>query len=139
MDSKGLYNSHFAFVQTNHTLLVAHRFSGGTFYLTLVYGDNDELEKRKLWEMLQTTATNIAAPWIIMGDFNHLLHLDDRIGGLPVTQHNIRDFQQCLCTIGVQDLNWKGCRPGLRSESSAQEFTLELIAFLSMATGWTPI
>jgi len=27
---------------------VAHRFSGGTFYLTLVYEDNDELERRKL-------------------------------------------------------------------------------------------
>jgi len=44
--------------QTIHCWVV-HKFSGGAFYLTLVYGDNDEQERRKLWELLQTTVTNI--------------------------------------------------------------------------------
>jgi len=30
---------------------VIHSFSGSTFYLTLVYGDNDKMERRKLWEL----------------------------------------------------------------------------------------
>lgn len=65
---------------------VTHRFSANTFYLTLVYGDNDEVERKKLQKLLQDLESDITTPWTIMADFNHLLHLDDRIGGLPVTQ-----------------------------------------------------
>ena len=83
---------------------VAYNFFGSTFCLTLVYGDNDEMERRKLWELLHDLEANITTPWIIMGDFNQLLHLDDRIGGLPVTQQDIWNFRQCICTIGLQDL-----------------------------------
>jgi len=71
---------------------IAHSFSENTFYLTLVYGDNDEMERKRLWKMLVSLEIGIQASWLIMGDFNHLLHLDDRIGGLSITQQDIQEF-----------------------------------------------
>jgi len=37
---------------------ITHSFSRNTFYLTLVYGDNDEMERKRLWEMLISLANN---------------------------------------------------------------------------------
>jgi len=83
------------------------------------------MERSKLWELLQDLETDITTPWIIMVDFNHLLHLYDRIRGLPVTQQDIWDFQQCTCIIRVQDLAWKGCR---YTWTNKQEFGLRIFS-----------
>lgn len=30
--------------------------------------------------------------WIVLGDFNVVLHIEDRLGGSPVTLANVMDF-----------------------------------------------
>jgi len=46
---------------------------------------------------------NIHTPWIIIGDFNHLLNIEDRIGGQPVTLNDVEDFQRCTVDIELHD------------------------------------
>ncbi|KAJ8423783.1 hypothetical protein Cgig2_018442 [Carnegiea gigantea] len=47
----------------------------------------------KVAQSFQDIEGNPSAPWVVMGDFNHLSDIDDRIGGLPATQARIMDFQ----------------------------------------------
>ena len=61
-----------------------HHFSGRSRWLTFAYGENKEMKRKQLWEFLSLMRPNIQAPWMLLGDFHHLLHLDDRIGGQPV-------------------------------------------------------
>jgi len=63
---------------------ILQTFTNKTFVLTAVYGSNDEDESHTLRQFLITKA-NIALPWLIVGDFNHPLFTDARIGGGPVT------------------------------------------------------
>lgn len=86
-----------------------HLFSNKRFALTAVYGSNDEEERHALWQFL-TAQSNTHLPWLIPGDFNHPLQMDDRIGGVPVTLRETEDFQKCAQSAGFQDVAWKGCR-----------------------------
>ncbi|XP_060217032.1 uncharacterized protein LOC132644455 [Lycium barbarum] len=47
-------------------------------------------------------------PWVVLGDFNAVLHAEDRIGGTPVTYAEIVDFQLCLDTCGLVELPTNG-------------------------------
>ena len=48
------------------------------FYITIVYAFNKEEGRRLLWKDLETI--NEADPCVLLGDFNDILHADDRIG-----------------------------------------------------------
>ncbi|KAG5606944.1 hypothetical protein H5410_028436 [Solanum commersonii] len=51
------------------------------------------LEQRKtLWSTLNDLTCNSHLPWIISGDFNAMLHPQDRLFGAPVTPAEIKDF-----------------------------------------------
>ncbi|KAM6543410.1 hypothetical protein CsatB_007857 [Cannabis sativa] len=48
------------------------------FYATFVYGFNDEQGRQQLWQGLQGLSST--DPWIVLGDFNDILHKEERIG-----------------------------------------------------------
>ncbi|XP_062075585.1 uncharacterized protein LOC133779669 [Humulus lupulus] len=52
----------------------------GRFLVTFVYGYNDESFREQLWNDLQDLAVGITEPWMVIGDFNEILSLQDRIG-----------------------------------------------------------
>ncbi|XP_060210999.1 uncharacterized protein LOC132638023 [Lycium barbarum] len=45
-----------------------------------------------------------------MGDFNSILHAEDRIGGNQVTHAEIVDFQDCLDGCGLVEMPSNGCK-----------------------------
>jgi exonuclease III len=53
-----------------------------TIRLTFVYGHNTPAERRTLWTYLsQESSQNTCTPWIVIGDFNAIMHAGDRTGG----------------------------------------------------------
>ncbi|XP_062080586.1 uncharacterized protein LOC133785355 [Humulus lupulus] len=65
------------------------------YYLSVVYGSN-QLETRKTsWSDLATVQRPVT-PWIIMGDFNDVFHVDDRLGGRPISVKEMEDARQWL-------------------------------------------
>lgn len=75
---------------------VQHKFSNKQFSLTVVYVSNDDVERQVLQKFLIDLAGRIIEPWLITGDFNHVLFLDDRIAGFFVTHQDIEELQQCV-------------------------------------------
>ncbi|XP_019251316.1 PREDICTED: uncharacterized protein LOC109230251 [Nicotiana attenuata] len=79
------------------------------FLATFVYAYNSREERSELWEYLCQTAGMGHKPWITMGDFNSVLHEEDRQGGNPITLNEVIDFQSCLDVTGLTELPNSGC------------------------------
>ncbi|KAL2896932.1 ATP synthase subunit b chloroplastic [Bienertia sinuspersici] len=62
-----------------------------TFYCTFVYGANDPNMREQLWREIIVLNRNIKDPWLLIGDFNCILHLDERIGSpvIGVAMHKV--------------------------------------------------
>ncbi|KAI9105191.1 hypothetical protein K1719_022720 [Acacia pycnantha] len=51
------------------------------FLFTAVYGSPQKQYRRYIWQDLASLAKNISSPWILVGDFNAILHHNERQGG----------------------------------------------------------
>jgi len=52
---------------------------------------------------------SLLEPWLLMGDFNSILRLEERVGGAGVTHYQITDFADCCVGLGLSDLQFTGC------------------------------
>ncbi|XP_057478787.1 uncharacterized protein LOC130766107 [Actinidia eriantha] len=64
--------------------------------------------RRTLWTNLDRYNENLADPWLVLEDFNNVLHADERSNGQSITQYEIRDFQQCCSKLGLVDTGYSG-------------------------------
>ncbi|XP_019248341.1 PREDICTED: uncharacterized protein LOC109227596 [Nicotiana attenuata] len=77
--------------------------------ITFVYGMNTQQERQELWRILKQINSSITEPWMVIGDFNAILSVHDRVNGLPVKQSEMEDFQNCIQEIGLGQLSKKVC------------------------------
>ncbi|RAL43220.1 hypothetical protein DM860_010002 [Cuscuta australis] len=54
------------------------------------------------------TNTNIKGPWVVIGDFNNPLHIEDRKGGNPIGWEDIADFRNCVVACGLEEMPTQG-------------------------------
>lgn len=47
--------------------------------------------------------STVQGPWLIMGDFNNVLSVEERIGGLQPNYMEILFFQDCLSECGLEE------------------------------------
>lgn len=87
---------------------VIDRNSSFSSYITFVYGLHTIYDIVSLWGRLRSVQTT--GPWLIIGDFNTVLHVEDRLNGAPVHQAEIADFQYCIYEIGEGKITKRGCR-----------------------------
>ncbi|BFG40358.1 hypothetical protein CerSpe_266320 [Prunus speciosa] len=52
--------------------------------LTVVYANPSGFKREKLWEYLDFVATCHQLPWLLAGDFNEMLGVEDKLGGASV-------------------------------------------------------
>ncbi|XP_074315320.1 uncharacterized protein LOC141651511 [Silene latifolia] len=64
-------------VQVIH-VAVAHLLSGFSWTCSVVYGFNKDSERVGMWHSLQQCKASVNGPWLIMGDFNNVLHAGER-------------------------------------------------------------
>nr|XP_010312970.1 uncharacterized protein LOC104644590 [Solanum lycopersicum] len=87
---------------------VKERSKGFQFNFSVIYGFNTIEQRKSLWTDLNKMAQNVISPWLIIGDFNAVLSPQDRQAGAPVNESEIRDFADCVKTMGIHELQWKG-------------------------------
>ncbi|XP_074282464.1 uncharacterized protein LOC141606985 [Silene latifolia] len=86
---------------------VVENGSGDIFYFSVVYGFNEDDLRGELWDHLSTFHDNYPGPWAVCGDFNNVLHFNERIGR-EVTWNEIAAFRECVDYCGLHDLTGKG-------------------------------
>lgn len=91
-------------------LKVTCKISARTFYVSFVYGLHSIVARRPLWECLSAFGRDGRKPWLVLGDFNNILEIEDRIGGNPPKPYEAMDFQNCCMDLGLSDLPSTGAK-----------------------------
>lgn len=77
------------------------------FILSIVYGHNNPMDRRKLWADMRSIAGSIGTkPWVQMGDFNSVRAASERLVGFDVAASS--EFNQCLSDISHDDMPARG-------------------------------
>ncbi|XP_021848075.2 uncharacterized protein [Spinacia oleracea] len=75
------------------------------FHCTFIYAFNESHMRKELWRDLQLL--NVQGPWILCGDFNCVMHMEEKIG-MPVRQADIVDISNCMHVCGMEDIKSVG-------------------------------
>ncbi|XP_070035247.1 uncharacterized protein [Nicotiana tomentosiformis] len=89
------------------TINLFHPDIGQHIMYSFVYAKCSSLERLELWDNLYFLASDMELPWMVGGDFNVLLHEDEKIGGLTVHPPEYDDFTLCVNSYGLFDLGFK--------------------------------
>lgn len=76
--------------------------------VSVVYGYNTINARKEFWSRLREIGMNVTEPWLVLGDFNTILSIEDRINGAPVHMYETVDFQQCIDDLGLGHITWRG-------------------------------
>lgn len=74
----------------------------------MAYGKNALEERRVLWSVLKTLHSGITDRWVLSGDFNAVVDVENRIHGQPITENEIRDFREFLGSCNIFEMNSTG-------------------------------
>ncbi|XP_074278138.1 uncharacterized protein LOC141601736 [Silene latifolia] len=80
---------------------IVHYATSHKFHLTLVYGNNDPQIRMALWSALASIKCTVT-DWLVLGDFNVVWDVSERVSSSPPDLTDILDFNECL-------LNGSGC------------------------------
>ncbi|GKA28479.1 sodium/hydrogen exchanger 6, partial [Tanacetum coccineum] len=97
--------------QTNQVMHVQvnTRADHKTFFCSFVYADDYDIDRRMLWTNLVGHAVLMRnRPWVLLGDFNPMLNLEDHSAGGYEPNASIREFKECVQTMEVADVNSTG-------------------------------
>ena len=81
--------------QILHGLLV-DKGSGLQTWFTIVSGLHTVETRKPLWQALLTINGTMNAPWCVMGDFNVVASMEDRVNGANVITSETQDFAHLL-------------------------------------------
>ena len=76
--------------------------------VTFVYGEAQTSERYKTWDMLRGIAGMSNDPWIVIGDFNEVLHAHEHDGIGQRSQAQMDVFRDAIDTCGLSDIGYKG-------------------------------
>ncbi|GKE65163.1 RNA-directed DNA polymerase, eukaryota, reverse transcriptase zinc-binding domain protein [Tanacetum coccineum] len=72
---------------------------------SFIYAANTRMERRSLWREMQIAKciTN-GCPWVLVGDFNVTLKLDEHSAGKSTISSDMQEFIDCVHLIEVEDM-----------------------------------
>ncbi|XP_074298144.1 uncharacterized protein LOC141628964 [Silene latifolia] len=88
--------------------LVCDKLRGITFWFTLVYGFNKEQERAGLWTELNQISRGVDSAWMICGDFNSLMNINEKIRGAPVSWNDVLSMRQMVMNCNLVEMKTVG-------------------------------
>lgn len=80
----------------------------GRWRLTGFYGFPDNSRRRDSWDLLRSLAGLSDLPWCIIGDFNDILDMDEKIGRVERPQWFIDGFRNAVLDCELSDISLDG-------------------------------
>ncbi|KAJ8427211.1 hypothetical protein Cgig2_015423 [Carnegiea gigantea] len=75
--------------------------TNNSFIISVVYGMNTITQRQQLWEDLSDLIPQNEA-WCVLGDFNAVRCMEERIGGDPVTEYEIQELNSMMENCELQ-------------------------------------
>lgn len=82
--------------------------TGNRFHVATCYGRNQLQERRELWDSLIENCPS-DEPLLVCGDFNNVLDFEERKGGRPPIEREVREFADTVAYLNLQDCPSTGC------------------------------
>ncbi|KAJ6414222.1 hypothetical protein OIU84_006950 [Salix udensis] len=79
-----------------------------SFFISFVYAKNLRSERKILWDELCEVASLLDGPWVVGGDFNAVLNVNESKGGGNPNQGSMEEFGSCLLDCGLLDAGYEG-------------------------------
>ena len=110
-----IWNSSQINIRVEHTSAqcihcqIHHKASGYQGFISVVYAYNDGESRKTLWNDLYNHSRSIREPWLVMGDFNCVLKIEERVSNCEPNWNDVKDFNECLNEAGLTDTASTGC------------------------------
>ncbi|WMV48900.1 hypothetical protein MTR67_042285 [Solanum verrucosum] len=89
------------------TLKLHNQSAGMDVMVSLVYAKCTQIDRLILWESMSDLAST---KWMVGGDFNVICNEEEKLGGRPVTEAEVRDFNYCINVCNLEDRGFKGSK-----------------------------
>nr|XP_009763385.1 PREDICTED: uncharacterized protein LOC104215309 [Nicotiana sylvestris]XP_016465127.1 PREDICTED: uncharacterized protein LOC107788003 [Nicotiana tabacum] len=73
-----------------------------------IYGLHTIAHRCDMWEALRRIDSQLTNSWIIMGDFNAIRDIEDRVNGIVVQENEIKDFRSLMEDCRLNELGTVG-------------------------------
>ncbi|KAL2925388.1 Centromere protein I [Bienertia sinuspersici] len=77
------------------------------FFCSFIYAHNDGKLRESLWQDLINISSKQGGPWLLMGDFNCVIAMEERIGSI-VRQREMESMRNCIGICNIQDIPYSG-------------------------------
>ncbi|OIS96896.1 hypothetical protein A4A49_01939 [Nicotiana attenuata] len=92
------------------TVKLGHVEAADPFHLTIIYAKCKIALRRPLWDTLRTKALATSTPWCVIGDFNVITSIEEKIGCIPYQINKSLEFISMIEDCGLTDLGYYGPR-----------------------------
>ncbi|XP_019234330.1 PREDICTED: uncharacterized protein LOC109214833 [Nicotiana attenuata] len=106
--------------------------SNKTYVITVIYGYNTCEKRKSMWDTLKVLAQGMNMPWLIVGNFNAMLYPQDKLYGNPVQYGEIKDFNDCIHELILNEVRWTG---DYYTQSNKQQSNERICSRLDRAFG----
>ncbi|XP_035834111.1 uncharacterized protein LOC110881992 [Helianthus annuus] len=94
--------------QIMHTQVI-FKASKRVLFCSFVYAENKYIDRRALWaDLCKHKMFCHDKPWVVMGDFNSALNIEDSLCGVSKQSIGMREFQECIQQTELMDINAHG-------------------------------
>ncbi|XP_075077023.1 uncharacterized protein LOC142163784 [Nicotiana tabacum] len=80
------------------------------FLFSVVYASSNLANRLSFWKNLMCVYDNYTSPFILGGDFNEILHAEDKFGGLSINNSRANKLLDCINYCHLTDLGYKDSR-----------------------------
>ncbi|KAL7132113.1 hypothetical protein ABFS83_12G049400 [Erythranthe nasuta] len=101
VDLISISNNHIDVEVKNNDLTVGWRATG-------FYGEPDQNNRHRSWELLRNLNNQSDKAWMVGGDFNEILCNSDKEGGNPRLNSRITAFRDTLQACGLSEIGFAG-------------------------------
>ena len=76
--------------------------------ITGFYGHPKAHKRKESWDQLKALNLKFQLPWIYFGDFNEILSMNKKMGGVQRSQRQMDEFRDAVNSYGFKDLGYNG-------------------------------
>ncbi|KAL9686472.1 hypothetical protein QQ045_023932 [Rhodiola kirilowii] len=83
-------------------------WNGKQAMVGFVYAQNNQRDRRRLWDDISNALPRAPGPWLILGDFNCIRSQEEKLNGVAVREAETMELSEFLDQTGLFDLSSSG-------------------------------
>lgn len=116
--------------------MISFNHAAQPFMLSAVYNYPQPHLQNQVWDELLQFSSNVTANWLVVGDFNCILNLNEKKGGGKIRLKKILGFRDCIAKCGLIDLGYAGHPFTWNNRRYGKDFICERLDRALANEGW---